>query len=399
MKLTLRIENVSYLPDGGPIEHSVMGKGFEIGRERVMDWVLPDGNVSRRHMEIVWQQGGYWLNDVSSNGTFIYGQSQRLPSPYQLQHNDRLLVGPYIVRVVIEAGAVIAAPGGMSADPWDIFGSRPAPTPIPPVSRAASPISAGFQDAFIPNPEPPSSPFSTMPGQDEQIRPAQPMPIGKPPEPVENKNTTGQFPAQAPRPSAPAIGDPGAATFLQALTRGAGLPPGSLDSADPAQLGEEVGRCLRIATEQMMALLNARAAAKQFVKSGSRTMIGGTNNNPLKFKPSATEALDSMFVRRSESYLTATKSFEQGFEDIQRHQVAVYAAIQPALARLLEDLSPEAIEARTTGGIVASKKARAWETFVERWDAKTHPYENGMLDVFLAYFAEAYDAASRKKGN
>jgi type VI secretion system FHA domain protein len=186
---------------------------------------------------------------------------------------------------------------------------------------------------------------------------------------------------------------------LQALTRGAGLPPGSLDSADPAQLGEEVGRCLRIATEQMMALLNARAAAKQFVKSGSRTMIGGTNNNPLKFKPSATEALDSMFVRRSESYLTATKSFEQGFEDIQRHQVAVYAAIQPALARLLEDLSPEAIEARTTGGIVASKKARAWETFVERWDAKTHPYENGMLDVFLAYFAEAYDAASRKKGN
>ena len=84
--------------------------------------------------------------------------------------------------------------------------------------------------------------------------------------------------------------------------------------------------------------------------------------------------------------------------DIQRHQTAVYAAMQPALAKLLEDLSPEAIEERTSGGLMSSKKSRAWETFVERWDAKTHPYENGMLDVFLAYFADAYDDAVKKTG-
>ena len=27
---------------------------------------------------------------------------------------------------------------------------------------------------------------------------------------------------------------------------------------------------------------------------------------------------------------------------------------------------------------------------------KIEPYENGMLDVFFAYFSEAYDAASKK---
>jgi type VI secretion system FHA domain protein len=147
-----------------------------------------------------------------------------------------------------------------------------------------------------------------------------------------------------------------------------------------------------------MALLGARAAAKQFVKSASRTMIGGINNSPLKFKPNAVEAMQTMFGQRSESYLTSTASFQQGFDDIKRHQTAVYAAMQPALARLLEDLSPESIEERATGGIMSSKKARAWETFVERWDAKTHPYENGMLDVFLAYFADAYDVAVKKTG-
>ena len=66
----------------------------------------------------------------------------------------------------------------------------------------------------------------------------------------------------------------------------------------------------------------------------------------------------------------STASFQQGFDDIKRHQTAVYAAMQPALAKLLEDLSPESIEGRAVGGIMSSKKARAWETFVERWDAK-----------------------------
>jgi type VI secretion system FHA domain protein len=196
---------------------------------------------------------------------------------------------------------------------------------------------------------------------------------------------------------APAQGGVGAA-LLEAICRGANLPPGSLNGVDPNMLGEEIGRSLRITTTELMALLSARAAAKQMVKSGSRTMVAGMNNSPLKFKPNAAEAMNTMFVQRSDSYLSATDSLQQGFDDIKGHQTAVYAAIQPALARLLEDLSPEAISKKTSGGLVGGKKSRLWDTFVERWDAKTHPHENGMLDVFLAYFAEAYDEAIRKTG-
>lgn len=190
-----------------------------------------------------------------------------------------------------------------------------------------------------------------------------------------------------------------ATALLNAIAKGAGLPMGSLSAVDPLKLGEEIGRCLRIATDELMALLGARAAAKQSVKSASRTMIGGMNNSPLKFKPNGSEAMQTMFAAKSDSYLSSTASFQQGFDDIKRHQTAVYAAIQPALARLLEDLSPESVEERAgSGGLMSSKKARAWELFVERWDAKTHPYENGMLDVFLAYFSDSYDEAVKKTG-
>ena len=395
MKLTLKIENFDYLPDGGPLEFSVGARGCEVGRDSTMDWTLPDPNrhISSRHFEIVFRDQNYYLNDLSINGTFVYGQSMRVSSPLLLAHNERLQVGQYIIRVLIEAAAQGGQHGGpvplaapSASDPWSL---PPGPSPMPAAmpSRPSAPLAGQFGDSFIQTPPPvqSASPF------------APPLPLPPAAEPFVLQTPP---PAAPPVPSAPPVRASAGAglSLLDAICKGAGLPAGSLASADIAALGEEIGRCLRIATEELMALLGARAAAKQFVKSASRTMIGGTNNSPLKFKPNATEALTAMFLQRNDSFLSSTASFQQGFDDIKRHQTAVYAAMQPALAKLLEDLSPESIEERAAGSIMSSKKARAWETYVERWDAKTHPYENGMLDVFLVYFADSYDEAVKKTG-
>jgi type VI secretion system FHA domain protein len=419
MKLTLRIENYDYLPDGGPLEFTASSRGFEVGRDSTMDWTLPDPNrhISSRHFEVVFRDRQFWLNDISTNGTFVYGQSMRVSSPLHLSHNERLQVGHYIIRVLIEDPAVQSpaafappsfAPAASfapppsahhAADPWSLS-AAPAPMPMPSPQRAATPLAGQYGDSFVEtvrqSPAPVAPPVQSPP-------PAAPFGLGGAaamPHPAASE-PFAQRPVSVPPPPtpvAPVAVSGGDSVLLDAICKGAGLPPGSFAAVDMATLGQDIGRCLRIATEELMALLGARAAAKQFVKSASRTMIGGMNNSPLKFKPNATEALTTMFVQRPDSYLSSTATFQQGFDDIKRHQTAVYAAMQPALAKLLEDLSPEAIEERTSGGLMSSKKSRAWETFVERWDAKTHPYENGMLDVFLAYFADAYDDAVKKTG-
>lgn len=431
MKITLRIENYDSLPDGGPLEFTVSDRGFEAGRGSEMDWTLPDPNrrISSRHFEIAFRDRQFWLNDISANGTFVYGQSMRVSSPHLLAHNDRLQVGHYILRVLIEAppppppppaafgqgfapGQPATAPGGMpgapapaaAADPWSLLPTpAPMPTPMPAPNRAPTPLAGQQGDSYIdiqrpvsqpPMPQPPAAPQG-LGGAAAAVPP--PMPAPEPFAPRAQPVATPLPPAEPARPAA-AAATADAAALLDAICKGAGLPPGSLSAADPQRLGEEIGKCLRIATEELMALLGARAAAKQFVKSASRTMIGGLNNSPLKFKPSPAEAMQTMFVQRSESYLNSTASFQQGFDDIKRHQTAVYAAMQPALARLLEDMAPESIEEKASGGLMSSKKANAWDIYVARWDAKTHPYENGMLDVFLAYFADAYDEAVRKTG-
>ncbi len=107
MKLTLRIDNLDSLPDGGPLSFSVEGRGLDAGRDTALDWTLPDPNrfVSSRHLEIRYERGAYLLYDVSTNGTFVNGGSMRVKSPYQLEQGDRLQIGHYAVVVELSEGS------------------------------------------------------------------------------------------------------------------------------------------------------------------------------------------------------------------------------------------------------------------------------------------------------
>ena len=145
------------------------------------------------------------------------------------------------------------------------------------------------------------------------------------------------------------------------------------------------------------ALLKARAAAKLMAKTGNRTMINAVDNNPLKFVPRPEEVLEIMFAKQRAGYLDAKHSIDEAFRDLKTHEFATYAAMQKALSRLLEDLSPDAIEKKVASSAFSSKKARSWEIFQATWEAKEKPHENGMLDVFLAYFSDAYAKASKPR--
>jgi len=409
MKLTLKIENHDFLEDGGPLEVAVEGRGIAVGRDGAMDWTLPDParHISSQHFEVTFQNGVYWLSDTSTNGTYLQGHSHRVESPYQLAHMDRLQVGHYIIVVVLEGAAAAWDPGAPAAkapvapggDPWTMGGGPAEPMNVTPAEETG--WRGDFGDNFIVNPTPPPTP---TPPQAPVVAPAaEASPFASAvPAPLAPEG----FAAVAPAPAAPpaAAGGPSADAVLRAFCEGAGLPMQNLPAKDPTELARDLGQSLRVTTEELKALLGARAATKQFVKSGSRTMMGQTDNNPLKFMPDAIQAMDVMYVNPRPGYLNGTSTLVEAFGDIKRHQTAVYSAIQPALARLLEDLSPEAIEKRAASGasklavVGGGKKSRNWEVFVERWDAKTHPYENGMLDVFLAYFAEAYDASIKASG-
>ena len=67
MRLRLRIENLDRVPDGVPLQVEVEDRGLDIGRHHQADWTLPDPErfISGRHCEVRYQDGGFFLRDIS----------------------------------------------------------------------------------------------------------------------------------------------------------------------------------------------------------------------------------------------------------------------------------------------------------------------------------------------
>lgn len=377
MAIRLKIENVERLANNGPTVFDATDSSFDIGRED-RDWNLPDPEmfISGRHCEIRYDNGSYWLHDVSRNGTFVNGSNQRINGPHRLNTGDRLRIGRYVVAVAIaplQAGAS-AAPSAQTYDPQVRGGNLSAP----PRDQPLDPRALSFEDdAFLKS----SGPADMQPRATEAS--AFPHAGGE---------RSGFANSAAPQPQ-----PLGQSEFLRIVAAGAGVSPEVFLRRDEREVAFEMGAVLRTVVDELALLLKARAAAKVLAKSSHRTMIGSADNNPLKFLPSAEEILEVMFVRRRPGYLDAKHSFEDAFRDLKTHEIATYSAMQAALGRLLDDLSPEAIEKKLPASAFSSKKARAWEAFVTTWETKEAAHENGMLDVFLAYFSEAYAKATKPK--
>jgi type VI secretion system protein ImpI len=173
MGLTLRIENQTSLPDGGPLSVSIQGKrGLDIGRDQYLDWTLPDPSrfISGKHCEVRWHDSGYWLHDISTNGTFLDGADSRLKEPHRLRNGDRFAIGHYIIVAAIDGEGEDAGDGSSTSsadslpsyeDLWNPVGE--AAPPIDPkqlkAARDLKPVRPDFLNWAIdvPNPDTPSS--------------------------------------------------------------------------------------------------------------------------------------------------------------------------------------------------------------------------------------------------
>lgn len=103
MSCTLTIENVASLTSGDPVVMALNEHGLSIGRAAHADWTLPDQRnfISSLHCDIEYIDGQYVLNDRSTNGTFVNGNSQRLTAPHVLRDGDLIRIGAYEVRVAL----------------------------------------------------------------------------------------------------------------------------------------------------------------------------------------------------------------------------------------------------------------------------------------------------------
>ncbi|HTR21939.1 MAG TPA: FHA domain-containing protein [Gemmatimonadales bacterium] len=118
-------------------EYAVVGASLVFGREAGCDVVVPGKDVSRKHAEIHSSPKGYFVVDLSTNGTFV--NEQRVEGQRVLARGDVVRIGEESFRFYADAAA-----------------GAPSPPPLP------GPPPGGGPAASTPSPQP--SPAPPLPG-------------------------------------------------------------------------------------------------------------------------------------------------------------------------------------------------------------------------------------------
>ena len=276
----------------------------------------------------------------------------------------------------------------------DTLGEAPSDEPDPvPAAAAMDAASADdgepLEDAWQPAAEP-------APANDHRVE--NPGTHSAAPE---ARPASAGFSAAAAESTRPASAGGGAEfeRFAAALAEALEVPRGRLETGTPEELAERLGTFVRLTISGMQRLLKARSASQGYMRRGPGTQVQAVGNNPLKFMPTPAAAADVLFGPPSRSYLTLEDTLDESFGDLGAHQMALYSAMQAAVERMLRDLEPAAIEAGegeergfSIPG-VSSKKAKHWDTYKERYNARASQHDNGMVDVFMLCFSDAYARA------
>ena len=382
-------------------EPTILGEsGGTIGRAEGNHLLLPDPFVSNAHARITFDGVTFLIEDTSSNGICINSPANKLNrrQKYPLTSGDLLIIDPYEIKVTIEAALETQNPegepapvtGGLDAflksspgrrkargkrlddlppNPWQHDPFRPpdvvAPDPGPSSGGVLIPedwdkSSAGIR---VPSPAAPKVPAA-------RVADATPTPL---------------------RQSSPSRADLVARKSgeLSELLIGAGLSP---DLVTP-ELARDFGRIIRIIVTGLHNVLKARQELKEKFRM-HQTRIEAVGNNPLKFTVNAEDALQRLFVKNP-AYLEPVAAFQDAFDDVLFHQVAMLEGMRVAYESMLKQFDPEVLQAefekRAKGGLISvPAKLRYWDQYREKFGDIVRDADS-FQTLFGEEFAIAYD--------
>ena len=206
-----------------------------------------------------------------------------------------------------------------------------------------------------------------------------------------------QTPAPTPKPARRAAAPPAAG---DALLNALGLAEKNFSGDDIAELQATLGELIPVIITGMMQVLRSRASIKNEFRMNVTT-IQPIENNPLKFSADAGEAIDNMFVRKSSAYMQAKEAFQEGFDGIGEHQVAIIAGIRAAFKSMMDRFNPELLERqfdKQNKGMVlpGMQKTKYWNSYIDYYNGFVDNMENTFQYLFGDEFVQAYEDQLRR---
>ena len=159
-----------------------------------------------------------------------------------------------------------------------------------------------------------------------------------------------------------------------------------------SQLTPDVQQMLGIVVDGVMDVLRARAEIKNTFRLPV-TIIQRSENNPLKFAPNADEALQKILSPPNAAFLSGPAAFDDAFDDIRCHQMAMLAGVRAAFESLLAHFGPDRLEQEVDGGKRSAfgGKAKYWEKYRENFEGLIKNPDDCFRRLFGDEFARAYE--------
>jgi type VI secretion system FHA domain protein len=261
----------------------------------------------------------------------------------------------------------------------------PAPQPSMPQRTAAGPASAPA----------PSWPSSTPPGSTASTASARssspPSSLSAHAAPI---GTSAGPRATPPPPPNPRASSPSAAATFDwdGFLRSAGVDP----SRVPPETAAAMGNIMLSVVQGLIEVLRARTEIKTEFRMPV-TQVKVSENNPLKFAANAEDAIGNLLGRRNPAYLPPQEAFEDAFNDVRFHQLAMLAGVRAGFDNLMDRFDPaqlqEAFERQgKRGGLFGGGgKASYWDRYSERYQEMAADRDETFRRLFGEEFARAYE--------
>jgi type VI secretion system FHA domain protein len=407
--------------------------GGSIGRAPECDWVLASPYISRHHATVCCINGTFYIESTGDNGVAVNTPQAVLPQLERraLKSGDRLFIDEYEISVGIAGGesaldvqsndtpepAAEALPTASDElDPLKKLTARGS-QPTAPRQEAAWNHTPSLADHFTP-PAVPARPLPIAEDWNETDftpatksnaavtvtpnipqTPPVPQPVFAPPAqqtaappPVQHSLIPPAPQRRGSTPSPPHETPDAAAFDLQSLLRNSGVDPASVSP----EMAAALGRIFRSLVQGLIEVLRARAEFRNQFRLPV-TRVRSTENNPLKFAINAEDALGSLLGRRNPGYMPATEAFEDAFNDVRFHQVAMIAGMRAGFASVMNRFDPQKLQERfdrqlKSGGFLAvAGKLRYWDLYTDLFDEMAGDQDVAFQQLFGEEFATAYE--------
>lgn len=416
-----------------------------IGRSEECDWMLGAEGVSRLHALVRYLNGIYFIEDRSTNGMTLNGMPLRKGDPAALKQGDRLQIDTFEVSVRLSGNDETELK--MRGDPHDQLRATPAvaatPASAPVPERNEGPLDlslllapqritpaehAGESEGLIPgvadgsgpgasldplalfdapssyadalSPTPATPGWNHTPAAADRFRPprTEAARFEGPTLPEDWDASASLLAAhREPEPSKPVESvesvDVPSAKNDERCAPSSSSPQTSPPSPAPPDVPPELMDMLHIAVDAMMDVLRTRAELKNSFRLPA-TLIQRSENNPLKFAPTAQDAVQRLLVPSDGGFLSGRAALDDAAEDIRNHQMAMLAGVRSAFQSLLAHFAPARIEGETQGRarrFLLGARPRYWECYKEQFEEVTRNPDECFQRLFGDAFARAYE--------